>query len=145
MDFKFNDGGRKAAGYKGEAGDCAVRAVAIATNQPYQIVYDALNVFCKTEKRKKRGRKSSSRTGVHRKTLNLYMESIGWSWVPRMLVGEGCTCHMRSDELPSGNIITRLSRHFAAVVGGVCNDTYDSTRDGGRCVYGYWIKLRGSY
>lgn len=143
MEFIYNDGGRKDAGYKGEAGDCAVRAVAIATNQPYQIVYDALNVFCKAETRKKK--RSSSRTGVHRDTLNKYLKSLGWSWVPRMKVGEGCTVHMRSDELPSGQIITRLSRHFAAVVFGVCYDTYDSTRDGGRCVYGYWIKLSRVY
>lgn len=136
MDFIFNDGGRKDAGYKGVAGDCAVRAVAIATNQPYQETYDAINVFCKAEKRKKR--RSSSRTGVHRDTLSKYLETIGWHWVPTMHVGSGCTVHMRSEELPPGRIITRLSRHFAAVIEGVCNDTYDSTREGGRCVYGYW-------
>lgn len=141
MKFEFNDGGRAEAGFKGIAGDCAVRAVAIATGKPYKDVYDELNVFCNAEKKSKTRRgKSSSRTGVHSVTLNLYMKSLGWDWVPTMLFGQGCKVHMRERELPSGNIVARLSKHFAAVVDGVCHDTYDSTRDGGRCVYGYWVK-----
>jgi hypothetical protein len=36
MKFQFSDGGRVAAGYKGSAGDCVVRSVAIATGLPYQ-------------------------------------------------------------------------------------------------------------
>ena len=31
MKFQFNDGGRVVAGYKGSAGDCVVRSVAIST------------------------------------------------------------------------------------------------------------------
>ena len=41
IEFEFNDGGRLDAGYKGVSGDCAVRAVAIVTGQPYRDVYDA--------------------------------------------------------------------------------------------------------
>lgn len=37
--FQYNDGGRAAAGYRGETGDCACRAVAIATGLPYATVY----------------------------------------------------------------------------------------------------------
>src|SRR6266702_525925 len=43
MDFVYNDGGRAAAGYRGRAGDCVVRAIAIAAQKPYQDVYDAIN------------------------------------------------------------------------------------------------------
>ena len=42
MQFVYNDGGRAAAGYIGSAGDCVTRAIAIATELPYQTVYDAL-------------------------------------------------------------------------------------------------------
>ena len=42
MKFVYNDGGRIAAGYKGIARDCVVRSIALATEQPYQVVYDAL-------------------------------------------------------------------------------------------------------
>jgi hypothetical protein len=45
MDFVYNDGGRAAAGYKGRAGDCVVRAIAITTQKPYQEVYDAINAL----------------------------------------------------------------------------------------------------
>ena len=42
MKFIVNDGGRAEAGYKGGAGDCVCRSIAIATGRPYQEVYDAL-------------------------------------------------------------------------------------------------------
>ena len=42
LELKINDGGRAAAGYKGQAGDCVVRSIAIATGMPYQKIYDDL-------------------------------------------------------------------------------------------------------
>jgi hypothetical protein len=38
MTFVHDDGGRVAAGFKGHAGDCVVRAIAIATGIPYRQV-----------------------------------------------------------------------------------------------------------
>ena len=40
LKVNIDDGGRAAAGYKGETNDCACRAIAIATGMPYQKVYD---------------------------------------------------------------------------------------------------------
>lgn len=34
----------------------------------------------------------------------------------------------------------QYSKHLAAVVDGVLHDTYDCTREGTRCVYGYYVK-----
>lgn len=42
MDFVWNDGGRAASGFVGLAGDCATRAIAIATGTAYRDVYDKL-------------------------------------------------------------------------------------------------------
>ena len=42
MKVQHNDGGRAAAGYKGSADDCVTRAVAIATERPYQEVYEEM-------------------------------------------------------------------------------------------------------
>ena len=42
LELKINDGGRAAAGYKGKAGDCVVRSIAIVTGLSYQKVYDDL-------------------------------------------------------------------------------------------------------
>jgi hypothetical protein len=36
--WTYNDRGRPAAGYRGAAGDCACRAIAIAAAKPYQEV-----------------------------------------------------------------------------------------------------------
>ena len=141
MKHVFNDGGRKLAGYKGKTGDCVTRAIAIATGLPYQEVYDALNGLADSERTGKRKRgKSNSRTGVYKQTKRKYLESLGWTWTPTMQIGSGCKVHLRSDELPSGRLIVALSRHSAAVIDGVLHDTYDCSRHGTRCVYGYFSR-----
>ena len=137
MDFAYNDGGRAAAGYKGRAGDCVVRAIAIAAQKPYQEVYDAINAVVLAEKVRK-GRRSSARSGVGRTTYEHYLKQIGWQWVPTMQVGSGCRVHLRTDELPNGRLVVRLSRHLTAVIDGVIHDIYNPDRRGTRCVYGYF-------
>jgi hypothetical protein len=59
-----------------------------------------------------------------------------------MQIGQGCLVHLKADELPAGRIIVRLSRHVCAVVNGITQDTSDPTRDGMRCVYGYYERSR---
>lgn len=141
MEFVFDDGGRKASGYKGFTGDCGVRAIAIATKRPYKEIYLAINEACKSEKLKKRMKsKSSARTGIHKHTFKKFMESIGWRWVPTMFIGQGCKIHVKASELPTGNIILALSKHYTAVIDGVLHDTYDCSRNETRCVYGYYIE-----
>ena len=138
--FIFDDGGREAAGYKGSTGDCACRALAIATELEYQEAYDLLNRYGKMERssRQRGGKKSDARTGVWGSTMRRVMRDLGWTWVPTMQIGQGCTVHVRSYELPKGRLILRLSRHYAAFTDGFLRDTHDSSRDGTRCVYGYW-------
>ena len=139
MGFVFHDGGRAAAGYKGKTGDCVTRSIAIATGKTYQQVYDALNQFAETERIGKRKRKrSNSRTGVFRKTYQSYLESLGWQRTSTMSIGSGCQVHLRASELPPGPLIVKVSRHLTAVIDGVLYDTYDCSRAGTRCVYGYF-------
>ena len=129
------------AGYKGHAGDCVVRAIAIATHTPYQEVYDDLNTIAKHEHKGKRKRgKSSSANGVFRYTYDTYLKSIGWTWTPTMFVGQGCKVHLRTEELPSGWLIVSVSRHMTTVCNGAIYDTHNPERGGNRCVYGYWKK-----
>lgn len=141
--FCFDDGGRHEAGYRGSAGDCVARAIAIAAQRPYQECYDALNGLAVHERPSKRRRgKSSARTGVHKPTYRAYLASLGWQWTPTMKIGSGCTVHLRADELPSGRLIVSVSRHMVAVIDGVIHDTFDCSRGGTRCVYGYWHQAR---
>lgn len=137
--FTYNDGGRAAAGYKGETGDCVCRAITIAAGLPYQTVYDMINEAAKFERKSKRktGR-SHARLGVYRGTQNRVMKALGWIWTPTMFIGSGCTVHLRANELPPGRLVVALSGHCAAVVNGVLHDTHNCSREGTRCVYGYW-------
>ena len=146
--FKPNDGGRDAAGFKGGAGDCVVRSIAIAANLPYMQVYDDLrdaNARYASERDNKLSRHlaqrgSSPRNGNHRNVFHDYILSHGFEWVPTMKVGAGCQVHLRPEELPAGTLIVKVSKHLTAVIDGVIHDTHNPSRGGNRCVYGYYIK-----
>jgi hypothetical protein len=142
MKFQYDDGGRSAAGFKGRAGDCVCRAVAIASGRPYAEVYAKLAVETGIQRQSRRTKKrsASARNGINtrRKWFKDYMASLGFTWTATMAVGQGCRVHLRSDELPAGRLVVALSNHFAAVVDGVLHDTYEDSRDGTRCVYGYY-------
>jgi hypothetical protein len=144
MKHQYNDGGRKAAGYKGTAGDCVTRSIAIAADKPYREVYDALNEMAGHERHGKRKRGiSSSRNGVFRTTYQRYLESIGWKWTPTMKIGQGCTVHLRETEIPQDRaLVVVLSRHLTAVINGIIHDTHNPDRNGWRCVYGYFSEAR---
>jgi hypothetical protein len=141
--FKFNDGGRAEAGYKGFAGDCVCRAICIVTELPYQQVYDRLSIGNATQRqRKKYGKRIKSAAhgiSTKRKWFEDYMTELGFTWVPTMKIGQGCKVHLKADELPMGRIIVNVSKHFTTMIDGVINDTYDPSRGGTRCVYGYYI------
>jgi hypothetical protein len=137
--FRFHDGGRSAAGYRGKTGDCVVRSIAIATGVPYQHIYDLVNRASVHERTgtRKRGI-SNARTGVYKSTIHRVMKSLGWVWTPTMQIGSGCTVHLRPDELPGGRLVVSVSKHLTAMIDGVVHDTHDCSRRGKRCVYGYW-------
>ena len=138
MKYEYNDGGRLIAGYRGSTSDCVTRAIAIVTNKPYQEVYDLVNSYGSQERKSSKQKKSNSRTGVRNATVRKIMKDLGFEWTPTMAIGSGCKVHLRESELPSGRIIASVSKHIVAIVDGVIHDTHDPSRDGTRCVYGYW-------
>jgi len=140
----YDDGGRAAAGHQGMADDCVTRAIAIATELPYQQVYDLVNTLAQRERpelaKRRRGKRSSARTGVYKSTTNRVLQHLGWVRHPTMTIGQGCKVHLVAAELPSGRLIVQVSKHLVAVIDGVIHDTHDPSRDGTRCVYGYWTR-----
>ena len=141
MEFKYDDGGRSKYFKATNVGDCVTRAIANATGEDYKAVYDALNGLAKKERASKRKTtRSSSRNGVYTDTYRKYLEGeLGWVWVPCMGIGSGCKTHLKDGELPSkGNLIVKTSKHLTCLKDGVLYDTYDCSRGGVRCVYGYW-------
>jgi hypothetical protein len=141
--WTWNDGGRKDAGYKGQANDCTCRAITIVSGRPYEEIYSDLNEYGAAERRSKHRRgKSSARTGVHIPTIRRYVQNKfpAAIWIPTMHIGSGCTVHLRADELPRDRpLLVSVSRHMTTMMYGVIHDTHDPSRGGTRCVYGYWI------
>jgi hypothetical protein len=144
--YQYNDGGREQAGYKGRTGDCVCRAICIVAKLPYKEVYDRLaTANAEQRKSKKNKAKDGVRTAskgisVKRKWFKSYMAELGFIWNPTMFIGQGCKTHLNANELPStGRIVVALSKHYTSVIDGVLNDTYDCSRNGKRCVYGYYI------
>jgi len=149
LKFEVDDGGRAAAGYKGQAGDCVVRSISIVTGMSYQKVYDDLfkanEEFRNTSRtklaRSLKQKNDSPRSGTHRVVLKKYLAQLGFQWTPTMFVGKGCKVHLKKEELPSGTLLVSCSKHITVVKDGILYDTHDCSRNGTRCVYGYWTKI----
>ena len=148
MDFKYNDGGRAESAYKGSAGDCVTRAIAIVTGKTYTEVYarlyDEIKKFAATKrsaaaKKASRGGGRSGttpRNGISKKVYHKYLvEEIEMKWTPTMFVGQGCKVHLIKNELPPGKLIVQCAKHLTSVIDGMINDTWDCSD---KCVYGYY-------
>ena len=165
-EWVYDDGGRAAAGLKGRAGDCVARAIAIASGVSYSTIYRLLaegherqrivrrkrvrGVLVERRFSKRALREQGQRTADHgidvrRKWFKDLMTRIGFRWVPTMRVGQGCTVHLRREQLPYGRLVVSVSKHYVAMIDGVVHDTHDPSRDGNRCVYGYWVMDPISY
>jgi len=148
LKFINNDGGRAAAGYRGQAGDCVVRSIAIVSGLSYQKIYNDLfkanEEFRNTSRtklaRSLKKKNDSPRSGTHRIVLKKYLAKLGFKWTPTMFVGKGCKIHLKKEELPSGTLLVSCSKHITVVKDGVLYDTHDCSRNGTRCVYGYWTR-----
>jgi uncharacterized protein YfiM (DUF2279 family) len=128
MGYTQNDGGRAAAGYKGMAGDCGARALAIATGMDYQQAYSLIAV-----ENKNMGFAKSARNGVHKNVYERVLKSLGWQWksAPKF---EGRKA--RCSDL-TGTVIAQQAGHYVAVINGIPQDIWDCSH---KMVYGYWAK-----
>lgn len=142
-DFIYNDGGRKAAGFKGYTGDCGVRAAAIAVVSDYRETYDALHLrqkaFKATSRRKAvTSRSASPRNGVWKEVMHEHMIDAGAEWVPLAEIG-GPVTRVKdvAARWPKGRIVLRLARHYSAMVDGRNHDTWQQHPE--KRVYGAWV------
>lgn len=123
----YDDGGRAQAGYQfHEAGDCVSRAIAIATEMPYEVVVDIIN-------KASYGGRGDSQSGVYDYATKGVLTSLGWKRITT-------NAHLNSDEFPPGRLILEVNRHLVALIDGVIRDTYDPSYHGSRRVYAYWTK-----
>ena len=167
IDWKYDDGGRADSGRRGPAGDCVTRAIAIATparclstsdgfpcaafetpGRRYDWIYRAL--FHRIKIEPTTGlilRRKSPKWGVPRRVYHPYLvERLGFTWTGIRKVGgsretiPSCiTMRVRPEDLPDHSpMILRLNKHLCAVIDGVVHDLSDPSRNGTRCVYGYY-------
>ena len=125
-----NDGGRKAAGFKGNR-DCGIRAVAIACEIPYKEAQRLLREYS----RKGRLGSGAIARGIYKEDMSAALASLGWSWRPAPKL-EGRKARY-GDLPPQGRYIARMARHYAAVLDGDLHDDWNSSS---KMVYGYWAK-----
>lgn len=154
LKFIHNDGGRSKY-FKGSTGDCVTRAIAIATNIDYKIVYDDLfiankeyiekhnNKYAKAMKSRKNG--LSPRNGIYKEIYSKYLFANGWKYIS--LVKFGSKERTKLDQLTHlDNIIVCIPRHIMAMQKGVINDigdtrySYWEERKSIRTANGYYIK-----
>ena len=149
LPYRYDDAGR--SDRSGSTRDCVTRAIAIAAQLPYEQVWKEIAAG-NAGQRKTRGSirvsgVESADRGVMtgRKWFKDYMRGLGFSWTPTMAIGQGTTVHLAEGELPMGRLVVMVSRHSCAVIDGVIRDVGDPSRDGTRCVYGYyWLPQRAA-
>ncbi len=147
------DGGRVEAGLPdNKRGDCVIRAIAIAAERPYAEVRQSVqrlseqyalshrSAAAKAMAKRIRGDYNTDK-GNFAVAYEPYILSLGFEWVATMKIGTGCRVHLRANELPMGRLIVKVSKHLVAVIDRVIHDTHDCSRNGTRCVYGYWRKV----
>tara|TARA_B100000575_G_C23099230_1_gene634122 strand:+ start:1110 stop:1568 length:459 start_codon:yes stop_codon:yes gene_type:complete len=149
MELNLSDGGRSQY-FKSSSNDCVVRAICNATNYDYKEIYDSLVQWSKTYAIQKNDRYAKKlrkqkvitvRNGVYPPIAKSFLNGLGFRFTSTMSIGSGCQTHLIKDELPQGTLIVRLSKHLTCVKDGILFDTFDCSRNGTRCVYGYWSRL----
>ena len=145
LEFTYSDGGRSNY-FKGEAGDCVVRAISIATEIDYKVIYDKLfdlnkdyiakknTKLSKKMKSRTRERGGSPRSGNYKKIYHDYLLNNNWRWVS--LRKFGSKERTKLDELTNkGNIIVAVNRHLMCMKNGTVYDTWDSR-------WSYWFEKK---
>lgn len=129
--YVFDDGGRKKAGYKGRTTDCIVRAIAIATQLPYEEVYKRI-----ADMRYKWGYSRTGKGGrlpvrpmpqgfrrpKKETRMKRYMKAFGFQKV-RLPRGPKPTYTEAYKKY--GNCIVKTTKHICALREGALHDTFD--------------------
>ena len=122
VNFQHNDGGRLVAGYSSSTSvnDCAPRAIAIATQMPYDKVYQDLQQIT----HQKRAQDKATYTiqccdnGTYIGVVEQYMAQHNWKYHTSNL-----SLLEYSPELYTGDVIVHFNAHIFAIRNGVVYDT----------------------
>ena len=123
-----DDGGRRAAGFKGKARDCVCRSIAIVTKRSYADVYSMLKTaseeYANTRRNKVarliKRRGASPRNGVFKEVYTELLGTLGMEYV-----SFGAQRGWLTDIPTNTNCIVRYPKHLTAYKMGVLHDTND--------------------
>lgn len=137
----IHDGGRMAAGYKDTTGDCVTRAIAIATNKPYIVIYEYVNQMTKRhiDENTVRVYGYGSKDGVPISVVKKMMKHLGFKW-NRMEKKVSMYDFKKNYKVPK-NCVLYIPNHLVAVKQGILHDSYyhyDVDQKAKR-VLGYWV------
>jgi hypothetical protein len=126
MRWVYDDGGRAAAGFKGEANDCVVRSASIVTGRSYRRVWEDIA--------KLKGGNPDRSTEIE--VVTEYLATLGLKKIHPE------TRALKLSELSkTGRFIVALSNHATAVIDGTIRDIWHPNQSGRRYVYRYWHSL----
>ena len=146
LPWEYHDGGRKAAGFRGKAGDCVTRALSIALDLDYRGLYDGLAKGNRTfwEARAKRAKNprhakvyegrisATARNGSSPQVFEPVLAEAGWV---KVKFPKGS----RLSDLPTDALlVVSLRSHLVVVDHGVIRDTFDSSYGYNRPAFSYW-------
>ena len=117
LGFVLDDGGRKAAGYKGNARDCVARALAIMTGEDYRAIYKELAAAQKEVTGKR-----SARNGISKKA---YPKVFGKHGLRKVRLGRGVRPTYAQAHAEYGDCIVSTTKHVCALVNGKLRDAFD--------------------
>lgn len=129
--YRYDDGGRKAAGFKGKAGDCVVRAAAILTGRDYAEVYELMADANVLSKQRLRHAESHGLTSVERSaergvSKDAYLSVFKELGIiqERQRRGDLKFTYTQAYER-YGDCIVTTRRHMSAVIDGELRDIFD--------------------
>lgn len=139
--FVASDGGRALSKRPRQKNDCTVRALAIATGTPYDVVY---------EKLREDGRPCGGGFNLRRWIACQCDPVIGEpEWVfgrrlvrcsfPAVKNRRRMNPQQFTQDFPKGRFLVQTAKHVAAVIDGVYLDEQPERPD--RCIYGAWEVL----
>ena len=129
LEFHYNDGERKDAGFRGMTGDCLFRAIAIATGLPYLDVYSNVSSTMKNH-----GYRASGNAYLQTRALrkpgmlpvravqSLVLMDYGFAKVP-LPPGPRPTYAQAFQQY--GTCIVSTKGHVTALMDGALQDTFD--------------------
>lgn len=126
IDYQYNDGGRAAAGYRGDDGDCTIRALTIhmgATADAYKTIRAAMLAECKHQGIARGIGTGRGQGRKQKRAIDALYARYGFA---KVKLGRGARPTWTEAYAQYGDCIVSTARHVAAIMDGAVHDTWDS-------------------